>query len=340
MHARTGFTTPNLAEADINLGAVGDRASGRRARRPHQVGPIGIATVVTAQRRARASQRRGPRRRSRCDPARARRRADPRRGKRSVRLPRTVHHGRWARPSPPTYSPSARPTRTKWMIVTVSGARTGARQTHLAEDRAGERHTLTRPWGGADRREQLPRDVIPPAASPGMSSGSGLGHLLVELDVRDDGLVGIRLPRRHARTPWRVWCRTGTTDHRAIGQRSRWCAEIHSASRARVLPCRPGSDPTRCPGCRRTPWRRGSPAQLPSGLVVDRRADVGAQILRRHQLPGPALDELAGQRIGHVRGPEPLGPARSRRGRCGRHQRRSSPTRRAGWAAPQPVEQS
>jgi len=33
---------------------------------------------------------------------------------------------------------------------------------------------------------------------------------------------------------------------------------------------------------------------------------VRAQVLGRHELPGPALDGLPGEGIGHVRGPDPL----------------------------------
>ena len=45
---------------------------------------------------------------------------------------------------------------------------------------------------------------------------------------------------------------------------------------------------------------------VPAGLVRERRRHVRAQVLRRHQLAGPALDRLPGQGVGHVGGPDPL----------------------------------
>ena len=45
---------------------------------------------------------------------------------------------------------------------------------------------------------------------------------------------------------------------------------------------------------------------VPAGLVRERRRHVRAEVLRRDQLAGPALDGLPGQGVGHVRGPYPL----------------------------------
>ena len=39
---------------------------------------------------------------------------------------------------------------------------------------------------------------------------------------------------------------------------------------------------------------------VPAGLVRERRGYVRAEVLRRNELPGPALNRLPGQGIGHV----------------------------------------
>ena len=49
-------------------------------------------------------------------------------------------------------------------------------------------------------------------------------------------------------------------------------------------------------------------AQRAARGVRDRRGDVGTHELGSEELHGPALDLLAGQGVGHVRGPEALHP--------------------------------
>ena len=57
--------------------------------------------------------------------------------------------------------------------------------------------------------------------------------------------------------------------------------------------------------------RRGTAQRqrhVPPGLVGERRGHVRPEVFRRDQLPGPALDGLPGQRVSHVRRPDPLDP--------------------------------
>ena len=144
-----------------------------------------------------------------------------------------------------------------------------------------------------------------PSSRPGTrTAGRGCAGL-VELHVSDQrlGAVGSDHPvQQHGRVR-----RLGA--HRAAGVEQRPESREPpdpSASRSRsasVASVRSHSMP-KAPNS--AVAARKSRLKVRTGDMRGRRRDVRAQVLRRDQLGRPALDLLAGQGVGHVRGPDPL----------------------------------
>ena len=153
----------------------------------------------------------------------------------------------------------------------------------------------------------LPGEVV---AAPRVEAGHPHGHAavvrgLVERDVGDQRLAGVR--GHHAVQQDGGIGGLGPDHAPGVQQRPEALVARHPAGQPVELRVR---------GRREVPLdaerpeeRRGAPevqAEGPAGAVRGRCGHVRAEVLRRQQLGGPALDLLPGQRVGHVGGPDPL----------------------------------